>query len=129
MRNSHGGWTDDRVERLMGNLLRFGVSLATLVVLVGGGVYLVRDGATRPEYGVFRSEPAALRGPVGILGEAWSWHGVGVIQLGLLLLIATPVARVVFSVIAFALQRDLTYVAITLIVLAVLTYSLVGTGV
>jgi uncharacterized membrane protein len=44
----------------------------------------------------------------------------------LLLLILTPVARVAFSVAAFALERDWTYVAITLIVLAVLIYSLAG---
>jgi uncharacterized membrane protein len=48
------------------------------------------------------------------------------IQLGLLLLIATPVARVAFSVAAFAMQRDRLYVVVALIVLAVLMYSLTG---
>jgi len=48
----------------------------------------------------------------------------GIIQLGLLLLIATPVARVVFSIVVFALQRDWLYVGITLAVLAVLAYGL-----
>ena len=47
-----------------------------------------------------------------------------VIQLGLLLLIATPVARVAFSVFAFAKQRDWTFVVITLIVLGLLLYGL-----
>ena len=51
-----------------------------------------------------------------------------IIQLGLLLLIATPVARVLFSAIAFALERDSMYVVITLIVLAILLYSLLGSG-
>ena len=48
------------------------------------------------------------------------------IQLGLLVLIATPIARVAFSLVAFALQRDRIYVIVTLIVLAVLLYSLTG---
>jgi uncharacterized membrane protein len=48
------------------------------------------------------------------------------IQLGLLLLIATPVARVAFSVAVFAMQRDRLYVVVALIVLAVLMYSLTG---
>jgi uncharacterized membrane protein len=48
------------------------------------------------------------------------------IQLGLLLLIATPVARVAFSVVAFVLERDRMYVGITLLVLAVLLFSLLG---
>jgi uncharacterized membrane protein len=50
----------------------------------------------------------------------------GILQLGLLLLIATPIARVVFSVFAFALEGDRMYVTFTLIVLSVLLYSLFG---
>ena len=56
------------------------------------------------------------------------WHSRGLIQFGLLLLIAVPVARVAFSVVAFALQRDRTYVVVTLIVLAVLLYGLTRAG-
>jgi uncharacterized membrane protein len=55
-------------------------------------------------------------------------RGRGWIQLGLLLLIATPIARVVFSVAGFILERDRLYVTFTLIVLAVLLYSLLGSG-
>ena len=58
--------------------------------------------------------------------SALSLSSGGIIQAGLLLLIATPVARVVFSVFAFALQRDRTYVFVTLIVLGILLYSLMG---
>jgi uncharacterized membrane protein len=47
-----------------------------------------------------------------------------VIMLGLLLLVATPVARVVFSVAGFLRERDFLYVVLTLIVLAVLLSSL-----
>ena len=46
--------------------------------------------------------------------------------LGALVLLATPVARVAFSVLAFALQRDRLYVGVTLFVLSVLAYSLLG---
>jgi uncharacterized membrane protein len=56
-------------------------------------------------------------------------RGRSLIQLGLLLLIATPIARVVFSIVGFAIERDRMYVAFTLIVLAVLLYSLLGSGV
>jgi uncharacterized membrane protein len=47
-------------------------------------------------------------------------------QLGLLLLIATPIVRVAFSAVAFALEGDKMYVLFTLLVLAVLLYSLFG---
>ena len=121
-------WTDERVERVIGALLRWGVILAAAVILAGGAMYLVRYGSTIPDYRVFRGEPSDLRNVSGIVTGAVSWHSRGLIQLGLLLLIAVPVARVAFSVVAFALQRDRTYVVVTLIVLAVLLYGLTRAG-
>lgn len=120
-------WTDDQVEQILGNLLRGGVILAAGIVAVGGVLYLMRYGANSPNYHVFHGEPADLRGLSGILTDVMSLHRRALIQLGLLLLIATPIARVVFSVFAFAKQRDYTYVIVTLIVLGVLMYSLLGT--
>jgi uncharacterized membrane protein len=120
------GWTDQRVEVTIGNLLRAGVLLAAVVVLIGGTVYLARHGGATPHYRVFRGEPTDLRTVSGILADAISLRGRGIIQLGLLILLATPVARVAFSVFAFAMQRDVLYVAVTLVVLAVLIFSLAG---
>ena len=98
--------------------------LAALVVIAGGILYLIHYGAAPPNYHFFRGEPADLRSVSGIVFDALSFRSRGIIQLGLLLLIATPVARVIFSVVAFALQRDRTYVIVTLVVLTVLLYSL-----
>jgi uncharacterized membrane protein len=119
-------WSDERVETTMGNLLRAGVVSAAAVVLVGGLVYLLRHGAAQPGYHLFRGEPADLRSIWGIVAEASTLRGRGIIQLGLLLLIATPVARVAFSVYAFARQGDRIYVVVTLIVLTLLLYGLTG---
>jgi uncharacterized membrane protein len=117
-------WSDERVERIMGNLLRAGVVTAALVVLIGGCLYLVRYGTSPADHRHFHGEPARLRSPIGIVEEAVTVSSRGLIQLGLLLLIATPLCRVIFSVFAFARQRDWTYVVITLVVLVVLAYSL-----
>ncbi len=119
-------WSDEKVETMMGNLLRAGVVLAAAVVLVGGLVYLLRQGAAQPGYNLFRGEPADLRSIRGIVQDASTLRGRGIIQLGLLLLIATPVARVAFSVYAFARQGDRIYVVVTLIVLTLLLYGLTG---
>ena len=117
-------WTDQHMDEMIGNLLRVGVTLAAAVVLFGGTVYLIRHGGAAPQYRVFIGEPSDLRTLSGIVEDALAFHGRGLIQFGLLLLIATPVARVAFSVAAFALERDRLYVVVALIVLAVLTYSL-----
>jgi uncharacterized membrane protein len=115
---------DQRVDEIIAALLRTGVVLAAIVVLTGGILYLSRYGATAAHYGVFRGEPSDLRGVSAIFHDALARHSRGIIQLGLLLLIATPVARVIFTVFAFLYERDWTYVVITLIVLTLLLYSL-----
>lgn len=121
-------WTDQRVEVIIGNLLRAGVLLAAGVVMIGAAIYLVRHGAEPANYRVFREQPADLRHASGILQDVVSLSGRGTIQLGLLLLIATPIARVAFSSVAFALEKDRMYVGFTLMVLAILLYSLIGAG-
>jgi uncharacterized membrane protein len=119
-------WTDQRVETIVARLLRAGVLLAAAVVAFGGIIFLVRHGRAMPQYSRFVGEPLQYRTVSGIIQGSASFHGRNIIQLGLLILIATPVARVAFSVVAFALERDRLYVVITLIVLAVLLFSLAG---
>ncbi len=119
-------WTAQEMEGIVGSLLRVGVMLAAVVVFVGGVFYLIRHGSSVPDYRVFHGEPSDLRGISGIVTDVLALRSRGIIQLGLLLLVATPVARVAFSAFAFAQQRDRTYVMVTLSVFAVLLYSLVG---
>jgi len=121
-------WTDRQIEDIVGNLLRAGVTLSAVVVGVGAIVYLVRHGRSPAEYRIFQGEPSEFKSLSGILRSAFAGHGRGIIQLGLLLLIATPVARVAFSIWGFAEERDRMYVTFTVIVLAILLYSLLGSG-
>lgn len=119
-------WIDQRVEELIGYLLRAGVILSAAWVLAGGIFYLLKYAGSMPEYQAFRGEPSDLRHISGIVHDALALDPHGLIQLGLLCLIATPVARVAFSVVAFLVERDWLYVAVTLVVLALLLWSLTG---
>ena len=117
-------WTDRRVEAIVGDILRTGVITAATVSLIGGVAYLIRYGRDLPHYRTFQGEPDDLRSVHGIVIDAFSLRRQGLIQFGILLLLATPLARVAFSAIAFALQGDRPYVIITLLVLAALLFSL-----
>ncbi len=119
-------WNDERVEALIGKLLQAGVMISAGVVLLSGIWYLVRFGGAHADYHSFRLEPAPLRSIGGILRGLASWDSRAWIQFGVLLLILTPVARVAFAAAAFLFERDRTYVVVSLIVLAVLLYSLSG---
>jgi uncharacterized membrane protein len=116
----------ERVEQIMAIMLRAGVVLAAGVILSGGALYLWRHGQEQPVYTVFHGVPDTLKHPAGIWEGVLAGRGRAWIQFGLLVLIATPVSRVAFSVFAFERDHDWTYVVITLIVLAVLVSSLVG---
>jgi uncharacterized membrane protein len=122
-------WDDHRIEVILGDLLRSGVVLAAAVVLWGACIYLSRHAHEPADYRVFRGEPSDFRTISGVIQSVISGRGRGLIQLGLLLLIATPIARVAFSIVGFALERDRMYVVFTLIVLAILLYSLLGSGI
>ena len=114
------------MEWSIATLLRAGVAVAAAVVLGGGIYYLLRHGTEPPPWHVFHGEPADLRHLAGIVRAALQAHTArGIIQLGLLLLIATPIVRVAFSALAFHRERDRNYVALTLGVLGVLVYNLV----
>jgi len=121
-------WTDQQMDVVISVILRAGVIISSLIVLAGGILYLHHYGFGQPDYRVFHGEPTDLSKIPGIIRDAVAWRPRGIIQFGVLLLIATPIVRVTFTIIAFALQRDRVYVAVTLIVLAVLLYSLVGVG-
>lgn len=121
--------TDQDLDRMLGNLLRFGVLLAATVVFTGGAVHLAEYGGepARP-YDDFGSQPEYLRHVASVLQHLGTGDGRAIIQLGILLLIDTPIARVVFSVFAFFVQRDYLYVGVTLVVLVILLFSLLFGG-
>jgi uncharacterized membrane protein len=118
--------SDQKMDEIMGSLLRTGVVLAAAIVLLGGVLYLTRHAVPVTNYRIFAGEPVEFRTISGIFHEALAFRGRGLIQLGLLVLIATPVARVAFSFFAFLYERDWTYVFVTVLVLGLLIYSLFG---
>lgn len=116
---------DDRhLESIIGNLLRAGVLLAAAVVLTGGALYLARFHSATANYHQFAVERDGLRNIAGIARSAARLNSEGIIQFGLLLLIATPVARVILAGVGFLMERDRMYTIVCAIVLAVLLFSL-----
>jgi len=112
------------METVMGRLLQIGVLLASAVVLLGGILYVRAHAGAPMNYTTFAGEPEELRHPAQLFHLIATGDGAAIVQLGLLLLIATPIARVVFAVVGFAIERDRLYVAVSLVVLAVLMISL-----
>lgn len=117
---------DHGLEQAMGRMLQIGVTIAALVVLAGGVLYLAQSSGVRPDYTQFRPAPARLHTVAGIWRDARRFDPRGIIELGILLLIATPVGRVVFGVVGFARLHDRLYTAVSALVLAILLFSFFG---
>lgn len=120
-------WTDERLEQVVGNLLRVGVLLSAFLVAVGASLYLFRHGLEQvADRHTFEPQPPEFSRPGEIVQAVLHWRGRGLIQFGLLILIATPILRVIVCAYAFLRQRDRVYFIIALIVLAVLLYGLLS---
>lgn len=119
-------WGDKNMQVIIGNLLRWGVLLATVVVAIGGAIYLYRHGSELPDYGTFHGQPRTFRTISGITGGVLEGRGRAIIQLGILILIATPVVRVAFSIIGYLVEKDYLYTAITALVLGIILFSMFG---
>lgn len=126
MPNPTTRWSDERIDQFIGRVLQIGVLLAGAIVALAAAAYLARYGSATPAYGAFHGEPANLRSVTGIVQGALTMHPRALIQLGLLVLLLTPIARVVLLLGAFALQHDALYVGVAAIVLVVLIVSLAG---
>jgi uncharacterized membrane protein len=117
-----------RLERLIGFVLLVGVLLSAATVLLGGVLFLWRHGSTPVHYRIFRGEPSDLRTLLGVWGDVMKGSGRGIIQVGLILLVAVQLVRVLLTGILFLLSRDKTFVVITTVVLGLLTYALFYAG-
>ena len=116
--------TDERLESLIGILLRVGVLTAAAVVAVSGVLFVVAHHTDSPSYSKFQLEADGLRTIGGILRGSMQMQPAAMIQLGLLLLIATPILRVALAAVGFYLEGDRLYLGVSLVVLTILLLSL-----
>jgi len=116
----------DSIADVISRVLRYGVVISAVIIIAGLLLLLAANGSSDatpmlnfnlrqvPTLGTFLSGLASLQ-------------PYSVIELGAMVLIATPVSRVLISVFLFAAQKDRLYTMITLTVLALLLFSMLVT--
>ena len=122
MRKKH--FTDLDLNRSVGNLLRRGVILSVSISLIGF-IKLFTEGFKLPK----NYEALQLTHSENVFQSFWDslihLEGMGIIQLGILILIFTPVIRILFALIGYLKERDYLYVVISLIVLCIMAFSFI----
>ena len=116
-------FTDVDLNRSVGNLLRLGVVLAVTTSIIGF-VKLFLEGFEMPrKYTMLNMGTSSEK----VWGHFWETlckgEGMAIIQLGILMLIFTPLMRIIFALIGYLKEKDYTYVIISSIVLAIMAIS------
>lgn len=115
---------DKQIEIWIGWVLRIGTAVSCSIAAIGISWYLVLHGSAATSYGEFHPEQTRLPSLHAVVAAALGGNSNAIIQIAILLLIATPLARVAFLVGAYALERDRLYVGVSSLVLAILLYSI-----
>lgn len=114
-------FTDLDLNRSVGNLLRLGVIFSVITSFIGF-IKLFFEGFEMPK------DYASLEVPVGTIWQSFfaslsRLDGMGIIQLGILLLILTPLVRIIFALVGYIKEKDYTYVIVSAIVLGIMLVS------
>jgi len=117
---------DTDMQLLLSQVLRAGTVISISIVFLGGIIYMFRHGHAVPDYRVFKGNPDFVQHASGIFYGITHIKGQAIIQLGIILLIATPILRVIFSAIGFVLERDYMYLGISLAVLGIIFISMLS---
>jgi len=117
-------FADRDIQIILGTLLRVGVIASMSVILIGGLVYLASNHSEIVNYSQFDSVKSGFSAVSDIFIGLGDLKGSAIIQFGVLLLIFTPIMRVVFSIFSFLIERDYLYVLIGTFVLCVILFSL-----
>jgi uncharacterized membrane protein len=120
------GFKDTDMQAVIGWILRIGVIISMLIVVIGGVFFVRRHGHSIPNFHKFNNIPPFIRDPAGVFDGVVHLKGQAIIQLGIMLLIATPVMRVVFAIIGFLLEKDYLYTLISLVVLSIILISMIS---
>jgi len=117
---------DTDMQAVIGWVLRIGVIVSISIVFFGGIIFLYRHGQEVVDHRKFTGIPDFIQSFKGIIHGIFTFRGQAIIQFGIILLIATPILRVIFSTIGFVLEKDKLYIFISLLVLLIIFASMLS---
>ncbi|MDR1516668.1 MAG: DUF1634 domain-containing protein [Dysgonamonadaceae bacterium] len=118
------------IDLIIGKLLRVGVIVSCAITIFGGILYLFQHQGAVSGYGAvekaadFHGAAEYLREIGSIVPRIFHLDGAAIAQFGIIVLIFTPIMRVLFSLLSFIVEKDKLYIVITLIVLLIIFANL-----
>lgn len=131
MIDTKGNVEDKHLQRLISLTLRTGVLVAVILGVLGGVAFMASHANDPVLFHTFAGADLPYASPKTVLHEALlpqsmetANRGLAIAQIGIICLLLTPIIRVALSIVGFALEKDVIYVGITVVVLATLTCSM-----
>ncbi|MBP1221670.1 putative membrane protein [Flavobacterium sp. 1355] len=122
---THEKFGEKDFQKIVGNLLRYGVWISLSVAFIGGIVYLLHHGNDIENYSVFKENDRNIFEVIAaVYNGVIKGGGESIIFFGIVLLFLTPVFRVLLSLFSFLLEKDYLYVVITTIVIGIIIMSI-----
>jgi len=122
---THEKFGEKDFQKIVGNLLRYGVWISLSVAFIGGIVYLLHHGNDIENYSVFKENDQNIFEVItAVYNGVIQGGGESIIFFGIVLLFLTPVFRVLLSLFSFLLEKDYLYVIITTIVIGIIIMSI-----
>lgn len=123
-------WAERDMEVFIGKLLRYGVLLSCGITIFGGIIYMFQhpslpDYSPVPDDQPFPGVEYYLRELSTIIPRMLAFDGAAIIQFGVCVLIATPIMRIIVSILAFLIEKDYMYVVITAVVLCIILANMI----
>ena len=122
----------EMMNEVVGNVLRYGVITSSVVILIGTALLVANSGFSGMSNALTYNPNQIPHGTFGVslsglVSGLIRFQPYSLIELGVIILLATPVSRVLISVFLFAAEGDRRYVYITAVVLALLLFSILVT--
>ena len=122
----------DTMNNVVGNALRVGVVTSAVIILFGTVLLMANNGLSTTSNDLTYNTGRVPHGSFdislsGLFSGVASLQPYSIIELGVIVLLATPVTRVIISVLLFAAEGDKAYVYITAVVLTLLLFSMLVT--
>lgn len=122
---THEKFGEKDFQKIVGNLLRYGVWISLSVAFIGGIVYLLHHGNDIENYSAFKENDRNIFEVIAaVYNGVIKGGGESIIFFGIVLLFLTPVFRVLLSLFSFLIEKDYLYVVITTIVIAIIIMSI-----
>ena len=108
------------LKKISSRVLLIGIYSSTFFCCLGAILFLYKEGFNKTNWSQFDTSLTPFRSLKEAFGLIKTFDPIGIIELGLIILVLTPLLRVFFSIFIYYKQKDRLYTMISSLVFLIL---------